>query len=104
VAAAGTAPAGGERDGAFAREATADRKEVSLRSWGQRRGSVGRKGIGGGGCGGGRRGRAAGGETAVGRAFCYAGVLPLGSAPYLVLGLFDSWAGIDTGLSASVDF
>lgn len=25
-------------------------------------------------------------------------------APYLVLGLFDSWAGIDTGLSASVDF
>lgn len=51
VRAAGTAPAGGEGgdERESATEATADRKEVSLRSKGQRRGSEGRKGIGGGG-------------------------------------------------------
>lgn len=55
VRVAGTAPAGGEGGGerVSAREATADRKEVSLRSKGQRRGSEGRKGIGGGDGGGG---------------------------------------------------
>jgi hypothetical protein len=55
VRAAGTAPAGGEAGGerVSAREATADRKEVSLRSKGQQRSSEGRKGIGGGD--GGRR-------------------------------------------------
>jgi hypothetical protein len=57
VRVAGTAPAGGkgERERESAREATADRKDVSLRSKGQRQGREGRKGIGGGD-GGGRRG------------------------------------------------
>jgi hypothetical protein len=70
VRAAGTAPAGGEAGGerASAREATADRKEVSLRSKGQRRGSEGRMGIGGGS--GGRR-RGGHGQTA--------GILPRSS-------------------------
>lgn len=57
VRVAGTAPASGEGgdEQESATEATADRKEVSLRSKGQRRGSEGRKGIGGGD-GGERRG------------------------------------------------